>query len=159
MPLEMAEILLVEDNPSDAELTLHALARHRLANNLHVVTDGAEALDFLFKQGAYARRTGPNPKVVLLDLKLPKIDGLDVLRRIRSDDRTRGVPVVMLTSSGEERDVVASYAGGTNSYIVKPVDWEQFTTAVQQIGLYWLLLNQPPNGSAGSVSTAAEAKG
>jgi two-component system response regulator len=139
------EILLVEDNPSDVELTLHALKKHKLANNIHVVRDGVEALEFIFCSGDYAHRSiEDSPKLILLDLKLPKVDGLEVLARIKSDPRTRMIPVVMLTSSHHERDIVESYQLGVNSYIVKPVDFEQFTEAVQQIGLYWLLLNRPP---------------
>ncbi|MCX6560752.1 MAG: response regulator [Candidatus Aminicenantes bacterium] len=139
------EILLVEDNPSDVELTLHALRKNNLANNIHIVRDGEEALDFLFCRGAYqGRDAGLTPKVVLLDLKLPKVDGLEVLRQIRADQRTHTLPVVIMTSSREERDVVAGYKLGINSYIVKPVEFDQFTEAVRQIGCYWLLLNQPP---------------
>jgi len=139
------EILLVEDNPSDAELALYALKQHNLANNIQVVSDGAAALDFIFCAGDYAgRRMEDSPKVVLLDLKLPKVDGLEVLRRIKADPRTRALPVVALTSSREERDIVESYRLGVNSYIVKPVDFEQFTEAVRQLGLYWVLLNEPP---------------
>jgi len=139
------EILLVEDNPNDVELTLHTLQKHHLANHIHVVRDGEEALDFLFCRGAFANRS-PNhaPKVVMLDLKLPKVDGLEVLRQIRRDERTRLLPVVIMTSSCEERDVVESYKLGINSYIVKPVDFDQFSEAVRLIGCYWLLLNQPP---------------
>lgn len=139
------EILLVEDNPNDVELTLHAFSKHRLANHIEVVRDGAEALDFLFGSGAHAGRSVENtPRVILLDLKLPKVDGLEVLRQIKADARTRMIPVVVLTSSREERDIVESYELGVNSYIVKPVDFEQFSTSMQQLGLYWLLLNQPP---------------
>jgi two-component system response regulator len=139
------EMLLVEDNPDDVELTLHALESHFVTNLIEVVRDGAEALEFLFAEGAYAhRRVDDTPKLVLLDLKLPKIDGLEVLRRIKTDSRTQAIPVVMITSSREERDIIESYQLGVNSYIVKPVDFEQFTEAVKQIGLYWLLLNQPP---------------
>jgi two-component system response regulator len=139
------EILLIEDNPNDVELTLHALKKHRIANHIEVVRDGAEALDFIFCAGAYAHRSVENsPKLILLDLKLPKVDGLEVLRRIKSDPRTRKIPVVMLTSSREERDIVESYQLGVNSYITKPVDFDQFTDAVRQVGFYWLLLNQPP---------------
>jgi len=139
------EILLVEDNPNDLELALHALKRNHLANHIEVVRDGADALDFIFCAGVYAhRRVEDQPKVILLDLKLPKVDGMEVLQRIKGDPRTRSIPVVMLTSSREERDVVESYQLGVNSYIVKPVDFEQFTEAVRGLGMYWLLLNQPP---------------
>ena len=138
------EILLVEDNPNDVELTLHAIRKNHISNRIHVVRDGAEALEFIFCTGAYAERNiQETPKVILLDLKLPKVDGLEVLQRIKADPRTRATPVVVLTSSREERDVVESYRLGVNSYIVKPVDFKKFTEAVQQMGLYWLLLNQP----------------
>lgn len=139
------EILLVEDNPNDVELTLHALKENNLSNHIEVVRDGEEALDFIFGAGPFSHRSvNPCPKVILLDLKLPKVDGLEVLKRIKSDPRTRTIPVTILTSSREERDVVESYNLGVNSYIVKPVDFEQFTEAVRHLGLYWLLLNQPP---------------
>jgi CheY-like chemotaxis protein len=139
------EILLVEDNPNDVELALHALKKHNLANRIQVVKDGAEALDFLFARGAFSHRDiNQIPRVVLLDLKLPKVDGLEVLRQVKADPHTRKVPVVVLTSSREERDVVESYSLGVNSYILKPVDFQQFTEAVRTIGLYWLLLNEPP---------------
>lgn len=145
MTEQPVEILLVEDNPNDVELTLHALKKHNLANRIHVVRDGAEALDFIFGSGAYAgRRLEDRPKVILLDLKLPLVDGLEVLERIKSDPRTRTIPVVVLTSSREEPDIARSYELGVNSYIVKPVDFQQFTEAVRNLGLYWLLLNQPP---------------
>jgi two-component system response regulator len=145
MVVNSVEILLVEDNPNDVELDLHALKKNNIANSIQVVRDGAEALDFLFGTGANAGKTiNPRPKVILLDLKLPKVDGLEVLKRIKSDERTRLIPVVVLTSSREERDIVESYKLGVNSYITKPVDFEQFTEAVRQLGLYWLLLNQPP---------------
>lgn len=145
MPSNHVEILLVEDNPNDLELALHALKRNNLANHIEVARDGAEALDFLFGTGAYAGRPiDEKPKVILLDLKLPKVDGLEVLQQVKADPRTRTIPVVVLTSSREERDVVESYELGVNSYIVKPVDFEQFTEAVRSLGLYWLLLNQPP---------------
>jgi two-component system response regulator len=136
------EILLVEDNPADVELTLLTLRQSRLANSIHVARDGAEALDFLFSRGAYADRGLPAPKVVLLDLKLPKIDGLEVLRAIRHDERTALIPVVLLTSSKEQRDIVSSYQLGVNSYIQKPVDFDQFQQTIRQLGLYWLIVNQ-----------------
>jgi CheY-like chemotaxis protein len=139
------EILLVEDNPDDVALTLRALRNANLANHIQVVRDGAEALDFIFCQGIYSERNPENgPKVILLDLKLPKVDGLDVLRRLKADSRTKFIPTVVLTSSKEQSDVVQSYNLGVNSYIVKPVNFETFVTAVQQLGMYWLLLNQPP---------------
>jgi two-component system, response regulator len=139
------EILLVEDNPKDVELTLRAFERANLTNRIHVARDGAEALEFLFCEGPHAgRRMDDAPKVVLLDLKLPKVDGLEVLQRLKSDPRTKSIPVVVLTSSREQRDVVESYDLGVNSYIVKPVNFEQFLESVQQLGLYWLLTNQPP---------------
>lgn len=142
---EDVEILLVEDNPTDAELTTVALKERNLANKLVWVRDGAEALDFLFATGAYTSRKVENgPKVVLLDLRLPKVDGLDVLRRLKMDERTRKIPVVVVTSSKEDRDVVASYDLGVNSYVSKPVDFDEFTKVVSELGLYWLLINQPP---------------
>jgi two-component system, response regulator len=140
-----AEILLVEDNPQDLELTQRVLRKANLANYIHIVRDGAEALEFLFCEGAHAaRKIEDTPKVILLDLKLPKMDGLQVLKRIKSDPRTRTIPVVVLTSSKEQNDVVESYHLGVNSYIVKPVNFERFAEAVQQLGMYWLLLNHPP---------------
>src|ERR687888_1639747 len=139
------EILLVEDNPNDLELALHSLKQHNLANRVQVARDGAEALDFIFGTGPHAgRRLQDGPIVILLDLKLPLVDGLEVLRRVKSDPQTRTLPVVVLTSSREERDIVESYQLGVNSYIVKPVDFEQFTDAARTLGLYWLLLNSPP---------------
>ena len=139
------DILLVEDNPNDAELALHALRKHKLANRIHLVRDGAEALEFIFGTGAYADRDlADQPKVILLDIKLPKVDGLEVLRSIKADTATRAIPVVMLTSSREERDIVEGYRLGVNSYIVKPVEFDQFTNAVRELGMYWLLLNKPP---------------
>ena len=139
------EILLVEDNPNDAELALRALKKNHLANQLVHVTDGEEALDFIFARGAFSHRQVENgPKVVILDLKLPKVDGLEVLRMMKADPRTKVIPVVVLTSSKEERDVVESYRLGVNSYIVKPVDFAKFVSAVRDLGMYWLLLNQPP---------------
>jgi two-component system response regulator len=139
------EILLVEDNPNDVELALHAFKRYKITNNVHIVRDGAEALDYIFGTGGYASRSVlDRPKVILLDLKLPKVDGLEVLRRIRDDSRTCSIPVVVLTSSREDRDIAECYKLGVNSYIVKPVDFEQFTEAARMLGFYWLLLNQPP---------------
>jgi two-component system, response regulator len=139
------EVLIVEDNPQDLELTLRALRKANVSNRIQIARDGAEALDFLFCEGAHARRKiGNGPKVVLLDLKLPKVDGLEVLRKIKNDPRTNMIPVVVLTSSKEQSDVVESYRLGVNSYIVKPVDFERFAAAVGQLGFYWLLLNQPP---------------
>jgi two-component system response regulator len=138
-------ILLVEDNPKDEALTLRALKKHSLLNRVVVVHDGAEALDYLFAEGEYATRDVTDlPQVMLLDLKLPKVDGLEVLRRLRADDRTRLLPVVILTSSTEQADLTEGYACGANSYVRKPVDFNEFLVAVQQMGMYWLLLNQPP---------------
>lgn len=138
-------ILLVEDNPDDEALTIRALNKNKIANNLSVVRDGVEALDFLFCTGSYAERDPNNlPEVILLDLKLPKLDGLEVLRRIREDKRTQLLPVVILTSSVEEQDLIKSYSLGANSYIRKPVDFSQFVEAVHQLGMYWLVLNEPP---------------
>ena len=139
------EILLVEDDSADAELTLRAFKARNFANQVFGARDGAEALDFFFGDGSHPLRDiGVVPKVVLLDLKLPKVDGLEVLRRLRADDRTRRIPVVILTSSREEPDIAAAYRLGANSYIVKPVDFEAFARAVSEVGLYWLLLNEPP---------------
>jgi two-component system response regulator len=142
---EIVEILLVEDNPEDLQLALRALAKAKLTNHIEVVRDGAEALEFIFGEGSYAGRKLENgPKVILLDLKLPKVDGLEVLKRIKSDERTMAIPVVMLTSSKEQSDLVESYRLGVNSYIVKPVNFERFAQAVQDLGMYWVLLNQSP---------------
>jgi len=140
-----ADILLVEDSPDDVELTLRALKKAHVANPVAVVEDGAEALDYLFGTGAHAGRDANHtPKVILLDLKLPRLSGLEVLARVRADERTRKVPVVVLTSSREDADVAAAYRLGANSYIVKPVEFEAFMHAVGEVGLYWLLLNEPP---------------
>ena len=136
------DILLVEDNPDDVELTRRALAKANITNTLVVVDDGAKALDYLFARGEYVGRQMPG--VVLLDLKLPKVDGLEVLAQVRRDERTRLIPVVILTSSREQQDLVAGYKLGANSYIRKPVDFQQFAEAVRQLGMYWLLLNEPP---------------
>ena len=139
------EILLVEDNPNDVELTLRALKKRNLANRVHVVKDGSEALEFIFATGAYAERSIKNkPKVILLDLKLPKVSGIEVLRTIKSDDRTKDIPVVVLTSSEEQKDIVESYQLGVNSYITKPVDFAKFTEAISKLGFYWVLLNKVP---------------
>ena len=142
------EILLVEDNPDDRELALLAFRTHNLANAIHIATDGEEALDFLLCRGRYAGRSPVTPKVVLLDLKLPKVDGLEVLRTIRADPLLHALPVVVLTSSLEERDVVESYRLGVNSYIAKPISFEQFTETARALGYYWLLLNVPPPAGA-----------
>ena len=139
------EILLVEDNMSDAELTIRALKKNNLANKLIHLKDGAEALDFIFAEGEYAKRKIENgPKVILLDLKMPKVNGIEVLRRIKADDRTKKIPVVMLTSSKEDPDIQECYNLGVNSYVVKPVDFEAFIKAVSELGLFWMILNQPP---------------
>lgn len=138
------EILLVEDNPTDVELTLRALKKNNLANSIHVVTDGAEALEYLFATGRYSERDiCLTPKLVILDLKLPKVGGLEILKKLKTDERTKTVPVVILTSSKEESDVIASYKLGANSFIVKPVDFEKFVLTVKDLGMYWLLLNEP----------------
>lgn len=142
--LESVEILLVEDNPTDAELTLRALRRNKLVNHIIWVKDGAQALDFVYCRGDYSTRANDHPKLILLDLKLPKVDGIEVLRQLKSDERTKSIPVVMLTSSAEESDVVKSYQLGVNSYIVKPVDFEQFGETVAKAGFYWMLVNRGP---------------
>lgn len=143
--VKQRSILLVEDNPDDEALTLRALRKNNILNEVVVAHDGVEALDYLYGQGQFVGRDlSAMPTVVLLDLKLPRIDGLEVLRRLRSDERTRLLPIVILTSSGEERDIVSGYALGANSYVRKPVDFVQFADAVRQLGLYWLLLNEPP---------------
>jgi two-component system response regulator len=140
------EILLVEDDPNDVELTLRAFRARNLANQVFVARDGAEALDFFFSDKAHPLRDiGVTPRVILLDLKLPKVDGLEVLRRLRADERTKSLPVVVLTSSNEEPDITAAYRLGANSYIVKPVDFEAFARAVSEVGLYWVLLNEQPH--------------
>jgi two-component system response regulator len=143
--MENSMILVVEDNPDDEALTLRALKKNNIGNQVFVVRDGAEALDFLFCTGAYADRDPRDkPQVILLDLKLPKVDGLEVLRRLRADERTRLLPIVILTSSNEEQDLIEGYRNGANSYVRKPVDFNQFLDAVRQLGLYWLVLNEPP---------------
>jgi two-component system response regulator len=144
-PSEAVDILLVEDNPQDAELTIRALTKHNLANRVIAVEDGAEALDFIHCRGEYAtRERSHSPKVVLLDLKLPKVSGLEVLRGLKQDERTRSIPVVIVTSSREDPDIKTAYALGANSYVVKPVDFDAFAQAVSSLGMYWLLVNQPP---------------
>ena len=149
MPENGVEILLVEDNPDDVELAVHALRRENLANHIEVARDGEEALDFLFCRGRHANRSFDHaPRLVLLDLKLPKVDGLEVLKQVKSDPRTKAIPVVIITSSREEQDLVISYKLGVNAYIQKPVDFEQFRQMVKQLGLFWLVVNQPPPAAA-----------
>ena len=143
------KILLVEDDPYDVELTLSALAENHLANEVVVVRDGAEALDYLYRRGAYESRMAGNPVVMLLDLKLPKVDGLEVLERVKSNPNLKTTPVVMLTSSHEGQDLARSYNLGTNAYVVKPVDFTDFVEAIRELGLFWAVVNQPPPGSAG----------
>lgn len=139
------EILLIEDNHDEAELTIRSLKKHNLANKLKHIDDGAEALDFIFSRGAFSDKgISSNPKLILLDLKLPKVNGLEILRQLKADERTKMIPVVVLTSSQEERDVVESYSLGVNSYIVKPVNFESFGKAIAELGLYWLILNHNP---------------
>jgi len=141
---EKVDILLVEDNPTDAELTMRALRKGNIANHITWVKDGAEALEFIFRNGAYAGRPDQNPRLILLDLKLPKVDGIEVLRRIKEDEQTRAIPVVMVTSSEEGRDIAESYNLGVNSYVVKPVEFEQFSETVAKAGFYWMLVNRTP---------------
>jgi len=140
------EILFIEDNLHEAELTIRSLNKHNLANKLKHIDDGAEALDFIFARGEYADRVNsPEPKLIILDLKLPKVDGLEILRQLKSDEKTKLIPIVVLTSSQEEKDIVESYRLGVNSYIVKPVNFETFGKAVAELGLYWVILNHRPN--------------
>ena len=148
---DLRPILLVEDNPRDLELTLAALAKCQLANDIVVARDGAEALDFLYRRGEHADRSPGDPAVVLLDLKLPKVDGLEVLEKVKTDPRQRQVPVVMLTSSREERDLVKSYELGVNAFVVKPVDFNAFFEAIQDLGMFWAILNEPPPRSGDDV--------
>jgi two-component system response regulator len=138
------DILLVEDNPTDAELTMRALRKANLANHINWIKDGAEALEFLFRTGAHTGRPDENPKLILLDIKLPKVDGIEVLKRIKADERTRVIPVVMVTSSAQEQDLIKSYQLGANSYVVKPVDFEQFSKTVGEMGFYWMVVNKAP---------------
>jgi CheY-like chemotaxis protein len=140
-------ILMVEDDPQDVELTLTALADYNLANEVVVAGDGEEALDYLYCRGNFKARTSENPAVLLLDLKLPKVDGLEVLQQIKSDEKLRMIPVVVLTSSREERDMVASYKLGVNAYVVKPVDFHEFVNAIKELGVFWAVINEPPPGS------------
>jgi CheY-like chemotaxis protein len=146
---DIKRILLVEDSANDIELTLGALEENHLANEVVVVRDGAEALDFLYKRGVFKLRKNGNPAVVLLDLKLPRVDGLEVLKQLKADPDLRAIPVVMLTSSREEQDLVRSYNQGVNAYVVKPVDFKEFVTALRELGLFWAVINQPPPGTVG----------
>jgi two-component system, response regulator len=156
MTSRQIEILLVEDNPDDVELTLHALRKENLANCIHVARDGEEALQFLFCSGIHAGRSFEQPpKLVLLDLKLPKVDGMQVLMRLKADPRTKAIPVVILTSSKEERDLVKGYGLGVNSYIQKPVDFEQFRETIKNVGLYWLVINQLPVVNVAQAASAS----
>lgn len=145
--MELKRILLVEDNPNDVELILEALAEYKLANEVVVARDGAEAVDYLYRKGIFGGRKDENPAVVLLDLKLPKVDGIEVLKRIKNDEKLKYIPVVVLTSSREERDLVESYRLGVNAYVVKPVDFHEFARAVKELGVFWALINEPPPGS------------
>ncbi len=153
---QSVDVLLVEDNPDDVDLAMFAFKKSNFSNRVHVVRDGAEALEYIFSTGAYAgRKNEQAPRLILLDLKLPKVDGLEVLRQVKSNPHTKNTPVVMMTSSREENDLVASYSLGVNSYIVKPVDFQQFVEAARTLGLYWLLLNEPPVSSREKRQTAA----
>jgi CheY-like chemotaxis protein len=144
---KFGRILIVEDDPKDVELTLTALDEYNLANEVVVTRDGEEALDYLYSRGNFQTRTGENPAVLLLDLKLPKVDGLEVLQQMKSDEKLRMIPVVVLTSSREEKDMVASYKLGVNAYVVKPVDFHEFVNAIKELGIFWALINEPPPGS------------
>lgn len=144
---EIKRILFAEDNPNDVELTLTALEEYHLANDVVVVNDGEEALDYLYCRGKYKLREAGNPAVVLLDIKMPKVDGIEVLRQLKSDEQLKMIPVVILTSSREERDLVESYRLGVNAYVVKPVDFHEFVNGVKELGLFWLVINEPPPGS------------
>jgi DNA-binding response OmpR family regulator len=148
----LGRILMVEDDPKDVELTLTALEEYNLANEVVVAHNGEEALDYLYCRGTFATRSNDNPAVLLLDLKLPKVDGLEVLQQIRSDEKLKLVPVVVLTSSHEEKDMVASYKLGVNAYVVKPVDFHEFVNAVRELGVFWAIINEPPPGSMGRSS-------
>jgi CheY-like chemotaxis protein len=144
----LGRILMVEDDPRDVELSLTALADYNLANEVVVARDGAEALDYLYSRGNFSTRSTDNPAVILLDLKLPKVDGLEVLQQIKSDDKLKMIPVVVLTSSREEKDMVASYKFGVNAYVVKPVDFHEFVNAIKELGAFWAIINEPPPGSS-----------
>ena len=144
---ELGRILIVEDDPKDVELSLTALEEYNLANEVVVTRDGEEALDYLYCRGNFKMRTSDNPAVLLLDLKLPKVDGLEVLQQIKSDEKLKMIPVVVLTSSREERDMVASYKLGVNAYVVKPVDFHEFVNAIKELGIFWAVINEPPPGS------------
>ena len=148
---ELRRILIVEDDPRDVELTLTALDEHKLANEVVITRDGKEALDYLYCREQFASRPEENPAVILLDLKLPKVDGFEVLQQIRSDERLKMIPVVVLTSSHEEKDLLATYQLGVNAYVVKPVDFHEFVNAVKELGMFWAIINQPPPGSAKKV--------
>jgi CheY-like chemotaxis protein len=145
----LKRILLVEDDPRDVELTLTALEDHKLANEVTVARDGQEALDYLYRRGQFSTRPNDNPAVILLDLKLPKVDGLEVLKQIKSDEQLKTIPVVVLTSSHEEQDMMRSYKLGVNAYVVKPVDFHEFVNAVKELGIFWAIINEPPPGSIG----------
>jgi DNA-binding response OmpR family regulator len=144
---KLGRILIVEDDPNDVELTLTALEEYNLANEVVVVGNGADALDYLYCRGKFAGRSGENPAVMLLDLKLPKVDGLEVLKQVKSDERMMMIPIVVLTSSREEKDMVASYKLGVNAYVVKPVDFHEFVNAIRELGIFWAIINAPPPGS------------
>jgi CheY-like chemotaxis protein len=143
----LGRILLVEDDPKDVELTLTALEEYNLANEVVVATDGEQALDYLYYRGKFMRRTPENPAVLLLDLKLPKVDGLEILKQIKADEKLRMIPVVVLTSSREERDMMTSYQLGVNAFVVKPVDFHEFVNAIKELGIFWAVINEPPPGS------------
>jgi DNA-binding response OmpR family regulator len=145
----IGRILLVEDDPKDTDLTMTALEEYNLSNEVVVATDGEEALDYLYYRGKFQRRSGENPAVMLLDLKLPKIDGLEVLQRVKADANLKMIPVVVLTSSREERDMLSSYKLGVNAYVVKPVDFHEFVNAIKELGVFWAIINEPPPGSVG----------
>ncbi|HTF67298.1 MAG TPA: response regulator [Edaphobacter sp.] len=145
---KLGRILMVEDDPRDVELTLTALEEYNLANEVIVTRNGEEALDYLYCRGEFGTRTSDNPAVILLDLKLPKVDGLEVLQRVKSDEKLKMIPVVVLTSSNEEKDMVASYKLGVNAYVVKPVDFHEFVNAIRELGVFWAIINAPPPGSA-----------